>query len=175
MLLLVLCVFNARGQSPDTTGMNSLIVYGDGFSFSVYEPDGWMGDTDSAASYGGSNIIFYPEGAGPGGDATLIQVSVFEKKDEKTEEDLAYDVAQYAEYAGLHTEKIALGHPEYQVFSKLVYVKGSFHAYIAYLNGGVRYESGLSTVMTVVGREATDAELDAFRQVIASLWLMGLK
>jgi len=37
--------------------MSSLIVYGDGFMFSVKEPDGWNGDTDKAAEYY-ANIVF---------------------------------------------------------------------------------------------------------------------
>lgn len=154
--------------------MSSLIVYGDGFSFSVHEPEGWVGDIDKAAAYH-ANIIFYPEGGDPE-KVALVQVALFHKQDEKTADDLAYDVKSYAQqYPDLQKEDFRADHKDYRVFSKLAFVKKEFYQYIAYVNAGEKFSEGFSVGMNIAKRPASDEEMKAYRDIIASLWMMGLK
>ena len=41
-------------------GLDSLLVYGEGFAFSVKEPEGWIGDTEHAGMYQANAL--YPRG-----------------------------------------------------------------------------------------------------------------
>ena len=151
--------------------MKGLIVYGEGFSFSVHEPEGWVGDIDKAAAYH-ANIIFYPEGGDPE-KVPLVQVALFHKQDEKTADDLAYDVKSYEQqYHDLQKEDFRVDHKEYRVFSKLVFVKKEFYQYIAYVNAGEKFLNGFSIGMNIAKRPATDEEMKAYREIIASLWMV---
>jgi hypothetical protein len=170
LLLFGLMSFTTPAQ--ETMRSSALIVHGEGFMFSVDEPKGWQGDTGIAKTYY-SDIVFYPSGADPKNDP-LIQVALF-KKDENTEKDLSFDVKSYTdEYPDLQKEVFRADHKDYRVFAKLVFVKGDFHHYLAYVNPGERYSSGFSVAMNISGRAATDDELEAYRKIIASLWMMGV-
>ena len=55
--ILLLVTIHARSASAQLAEPPSaLLISGDGFSFMVQEPPGWMGDTDSARPYGVSGI-----------------------------------------------------------------------------------------------------------------------
>lgn len=172
--LPALFALSTKAQEPARPKAESLIIYGEGFSFSVSEPKGWHGDIDLAKTYH-ANVVFYPEGTDPSA-APLVQVALFHKQDEKTADDLAYDVKSYEDrYPGLHTEEFHVDHKDYGVFSKLVWVKDDFYQYIAYVNAGKEFSSGFSVAMNIPKRPATEAELKAYREIIASLWMMGAK
>ena len=169
LFVCILLSFNIFGQTSDTTKMNSLMVYGDGFMFSVKEPDGWTGDIDLAKDYY-SNIIFYKNKDELKNGGALIQVYNFHKQDEKTEEDLEYDIKGYKEkYKDSKQQNLEVTHKEYKCYSKLVYVEGDNYQYIVYVNPGKNYKSGLSAAMNISKRPATEEELKAFREIIASL------
>jgi hypothetical protein len=170
-VLAVFCSIGIHAQDPDTAKWKTLIVYGDGFSFSVREPDFWTGDTGMASKYH-CNIVFYPAGEDPE-QAALVQVALFHKQDEKTQDDLAFDVKSYEErYPDLVKEGLNLAHKDYKVFGTVVSVKDTFHQYIAYINPGTGFDNGLSVAMNIQKRPATEDELAAFRAIIASLWIM---
>ena len=44
-------------QTKTDKSIDNLMVYGDGFTFSLKEPQGWTGDIDNAAKYQ-ANIVF---------------------------------------------------------------------------------------------------------------------
>ncbi|MFZ1685954.1 MAG: hypothetical protein WAU70_00915 [Flavobacteriales bacterium] len=172
--IVLLIAADTQAQDADSSAMKSLIVYGDGFSFGVKEPQGWTGDIDRAAEYH-SNIVFYPVGEDPD-KAALVQVSAFQKQDEKTQNDLAFDVKSYEQqHASLKKEDLAASHKEYRVFAKLVFVKDEFFQYIAYVNPGQKFGKGFSVAMNVQKRRATDEELKAFLETITSLRMIGCK
>jgi hypothetical protein len=122
LILFVLATNVIFGQISDTTKMNGLIIYGDGFIFSVKEPDGWTGDIDNAKQYY-SNIIFYKSKEDLDKGGVLIQVYNFSKQDEKTNKDLEYDVKSYKDkYKELKQQDLLVTHKEYKCYSKTVYV-----------------------------------------------------
>lgn len=175
-LLPIACLLalEVHAQDPAHSKAESLIIYGDGFSFSVSEPQGWHGDIDMAKTYH-ANVVFYPVNTDPG-KAPLVQVALFHKQDEKTADDLAYDVKSYEDrYPGLHLEEFHADHNDYKTFAALVHVKDDFYQYICYVNAGERYSSGFSVAMNIQKRAATEDELKAYRGIISSLWMMGAK
>jgi len=163
---------NTFGQTSDTSKWKNLIVYGKDFSFGVKEPEGWKGDIDHAADYN-SNIIFYKSKEDLDNGGALVQVYNFSKQDEKTEEDLKYDIKSYEDkYQDLKKEDLKVSHKEYKCYSKMVYVKNKFYQYTVYVNPGVKYKSGVSVAMNISKRPATEDELKAFREIIASLVML---
>lgn len=169
-----LITLTAGAQEPVAPKPESLIIYGDGFSFSVSEPKGWHGDIDLAKTYH-ANVVFYPAGGDPE-KAALVQVALFHKQDERTADDLAYDVKSYEQqYPDLQKEDLRADHKDYRVFSKLVFVKKEFYQYISYVNAGEHFSDGFSVAMNIPERPAREEELKAYRDIIASLWMMGLK
>jgi len=47
-------------QARSGKKMKGLIVYGEGFSFMVKEPDGWRSDIGKIAGKYGANVVFLP-------------------------------------------------------------------------------------------------------------------
>ena len=158
----------AQQTKADTT-MDNLMVYGDNFTFSLKEPQGWIGDIDNAAKYQ-SNIIFYMTKSDLINGGALIQAYTFSKHDENTIEDLNYDINSYKkEYPTLKEQNIEAKHNAYMTFSKLIYVDNNFFQYITYINPGSKYHNGVSIAMNISKRPATEKELSAYRQIVNSL------
>lgn len=103
-----------------------LIVYGANWSFTVGEPQGWVGDIQSAKPYN-ANIIFYRQGESASHAAAAIRIVVATKVDEDTGQDLAYDMNEYRKrYPAVQFHNIAIPPGQYKEFPKLFCVPGSF-------------------------------------------------
>lgn len=167
---LLLVILNTFGQAIDSA-MSSLMVYGENFMFTVKEPEGWIGDIEKAKQYH-ANIIFFKSKEDFEKGGALIQVYNFNKQDERTENDLKYDIESYQKnYPNLEQQDFSVSHKEYRCFSKLVYVENEFYQYIVYINCGSKFKSGISAAMNISKRPATEDELQAFRNIITSLIL----
>jgi len=172
LLIIGLNTFTICGQTNDNEKMSGLIIYGDGFMFSVDEPDGWKGDIENANEYF-SNVIFFKSDEGLKNAIALIQVSIFTKHDEKTEKDLRFDVETYKQkYTNLKQQDFSVTHVEYKCYSKLMYVEEEFYQYTVYINPGTKFKSGLSVAMNIPKRPATENELKTFQQIITSLKML---
>jgi hypothetical protein len=157
-------------QKIDTAdSLNSLIVYGDGFTFGIKEPIGWKGDIANAAKYK-SNIVFYLNESELANGGALIQAYAFSKHDENTIEDLNHDVSSYRkDYPKLKEQNLKTHHKYYKTFSKLVYLDTEFFQYITYINPGKDFHNGISVAMNIIKRPATNKELTAYKYVVSSL------
>jgi hypothetical protein len=164
------------GRTQSSPKMNSLIVYGEDFSFGVKEPDGWQGDTDAIARKYHVNVVFSPVG-GSGDDDATIRVRVNKKVDENTVEDLNYDMGGYKkDFPNAQFQDLNVAHAEYKTFPMLVFVANQFYEYVAYLNPGPGRPFILSVAMSTHKTPATDEELKAYESVLKSLvWLSGPK
>lgn len=152
--------------------MDNLIISGEGFSYSVKEPQDWIADTDNAPKYE-SNIVFYNNEKELKNGGALIQVYAFSKQDENTIEDLKYDIASYKkQYPALKEQNFETSHKEYKTFSKLVYVDKKFFQYITYINPGDKFHKGISMAMHIENRPATENELAAYRQIVNSVIML---
>ena len=83
-------------------------------------------------------------------------------------------VATYKnEYKNLLKEQsLIIEHKDYKCFATLVFVPDKFYQYIVYLNPGKKFKNGISAAMHISDRPATEDELQAFREIIASLIMM---
>ena len=165
--LVVLGVASAQPK------LDSLLVYGQGFAFSVKEPEGWMSDTEHAGAYQ-ANALFYPKVRSWKETDGLIRVRVGDKSDERVEEDLGADADGYRkQYPSIEFRELAVSHPEYRVYSKVFVVPNGFYEYVAYVNPGPASKYMFSVAMNKQKRTATKSELAAFGKVVASLHALG--
>ena len=175
-LLLLTCLLAQTSFAGDVPRvekkLDSLLVYGQGFIFSVKEPTGWKGDTKHAAQFS-TNIIFYPASQSLDKAQTTIRVLVADKTDENINEDLAHDMKEYrAQHPNIVFKKLAVTHPNYQVFPKLFTVPGRFYEYVAYVNPGPTKKLMFSVSMNKQKEEASELELDVYKKIIASLQML---
>lgn len=170
LLTYLMTQTSLAGEMPHVENkLDSLLVYGQGFIFSVKEPAGWKGDTVTAAQFS-TNIIFYPASQLPEKAQTIIRVLVADKVDENINEDLAHDMNEYrAQYPNIVFKKLAFSHPNYQVFSKLFIVPDNFYEYVTYVNPGSAKKLMFSVTMNKQKKEASELELDVYQKIIASL------
>ena len=97
-----------------------MIVYGEGFSFAVKEPEGWSADTAGLASKYGVNAVFLPQAKSSRERDVTIRIRVNDKVDENTEADLKADMDGYKkQYSNARFEEIRLKHKTYKTFSKM--------------------------------------------------------
>lgn len=177
-LILLLTLFllpiylQAGAASRIEKKLDALLVYGEGFVFSVKEPSGWVGDIESAKQYS-ANIIFFPAGKIHDSTQTVIRVLIVDKVDENTQEDLSHDMSGYKDqYGGIQFEDISVTHPSYRTFPKLFTVPGQFYEYVAYVNPGPSKKQMFSVSMNKQKTEATPHELNVYQEIITSLRLL---
>jgi hypothetical protein len=171
MLLLPTFLW-AEVETRTEKKLDSLLVYGQGFMFSVKEPSGWVGDIENAKKYS-ANIIFYPTSQKYETAQTIIRVLIVNKVDESTQDDLSHDMKGYrAQYPDIKFKEIIIAHPTYRVFPKLFTVPGEFYEYVAYINPGPQKKVMFSVSMNKQKVEATLSELDVYQKIIASLKLL---
>jgi len=145
-----------------------LIVYGDGWEFSVREPPGWHGDCAQAARWK-ANIIFYRDSAIAEGSG-LIRVVIATKADENTANDLEQDMASYRrDSPSVQFSPLAATHARYAVFAKLFSVPGTFYEYVTYLNPGPTTPHLISVAYNSATAPASPDALRAYRAVVASV------
>jgi hypothetical protein len=169
-VLIAVCVLTAATTLAQTK-LDSLLVFGDGFRFTVKEPSGWRADIENASRLE-ANVIFYRPGESPDDARALIRVRVNSKTDENIAADLQDDMNGYRQKeAAVQFRDFKVAHPAYPLVSKLFFVPGKFFEYVVYINPGVGKAWTFAASMNK-GNEATVAELEAFREVIRSLILL---
>ena len=167
VIVLTTCMFAMATPTRD-----ALIVYGEHFSFTVSQPQGWTGDTTHAERFG-ANIVFHRSSETADNARALIRVRIDTKVDENTAADLKDDMAGYRkQYPDVEFQKVSVSHPTYPVFSKIFVVSGSFYEYVVYLNPGSKVPYLFSVSMNKQTNRATSDELAAFQQVVASIYFL---
>jgi len=155
--------------------LDALLVYGEGFWFSVKEPPGWTGDTEHAGDIR-ANVVFRRSSKRVEDVDGLIRVRINEKVDEDTAADLQADMDGYRQkFPKVQFEPFDVPHPNYRVLSKLFFVPGDFFEYVVYLNPGPGAPWLFSISMSKEKERATAEELAAFRQVVASIVFLPSK
>jgi len=169
-IVLLAC---GRVESQSKPKMDNLIVYGEGFSFAVKEPDGWRADTGEIASQYHVNVIFSPLQEASLKHNVSIRVRVSKKQDENTIEDLNYDMQQYKkQFPAAQFSDLTITHPEYKTFARRVFLPDKFHEYVAYLNPGPGKPFVFSVAMSRQDAPATEDELRAYELVLKSVQWM---
>lgn len=137
----------------------------------VKEPANWVGDLVRAGEFY-ADALFYKDKKTYQKGAALIKVIVYEKRDENTIADLAYDTQQFKkEYKKVKIEELNFVHSEYVTFSRLLYVKKNKYEYICYLNPGREFSSGILVTMRTLGQKASPLELQIYDEILRSVHL----
>ncbi len=171
--LALVGVFAAALLRPPAI-FGGLLVYGEGFAFTVAEPVKWKGDIQSAARWG-ANIIFYPQEESPSAPGTIvIRIGVFDKTEEDTSKDLDADMNQYrSKYPKVAFKDIDGIKAHYKAWPRLFYLPKTFYEYVTYLNPGPEHRQLISISMNKTGTPATADELRAYQVVIQSFVLVS--
>jgi hypothetical protein len=165
-LLLVLIL-------PAQEKLNSLIVMFTGGTFGVREPSGWTGDTTNAGEVS-ANVIFFPKSEGWPKTRAFIYVQVSDQKGEDLPADLASDKANYKKrYPKIVFKDISVAHSKYSTIASGFFLPGEFTEYVVYISPGKTKRVKFAAILNVTGREATDQELAALREVVSSLVLLA--
>ncbi len=151
--------------------LDQLLVYGDGFIFSVKEPLGWRGDTENAEKFS-ANVVLHEAGKPKNSYTGLIRVSLNDKTDENIAEDMAADMREYRKQdPKVQFRELAINHPSYNSLAKVFYQSGEFYEYVAYVNPGPKRKFLFSVSMNTGKTEANEKELAAYKSTIQSLTL----
>jgi hypothetical protein len=170
ILLSTISVAQSRRAHPDTAADDSTLVFGDGFVFSVKEPDGWHCICGQAASEYQVNAVFFPTSAQSRAHHVAIRVRVNQKSDENTLEDLKADMRQYKRrYPKVQFAVLDVAHAEYRTYTKLFAFPNDFYDYVGYVNPGPNSTFTLSVAMSKGKILATQEELAAYAKVLRSL------
>ena len=160
-------------QTAPEKKMDTLMVYGDGFLFSMKEPDGWHCVCDSGAAQYGVNAIVFPSSPGSRAHHVEIKVRLNEKSDEDTLKDLQADMQQYKKkYPKVQFALLDIAHPEYKTYQKLFLFPNDYYEYVTYLNPGRQHGFTISIWMSKEKTPATREELAAYSTVLRSVQMI---
>ncbi len=152
--------------------LNSLMIFGDGFLFTVREPDGWVGNTENADEYGGGNVVFYKssESLEKYTRIIIVRVNSKEKKNDDGKDDLKYDMEKFKKEIPNATFKdFKMTHPIYKCYPKIYIVAGKYYEYVTYINPGDDSNIMFSATLHIDKRDANKDELEAYNKVVDSL------
>lgn len=167
-LALVLAPRVGLGAETKAAGKPPLVIPGQGFSFSVQQPDGWRADEQAMKKYQ-ANLAFAPKSEdGREPDVTIV-VRAIRKLNENVALSLETDKQAYRERdPAVQFGPLDVKHPVYAAFPQLISKSGEFYVYTTYLNpkGFTTY---FSVVMPKKKSAATPRELAAYKEVLESL------
>jgi hypothetical protein len=171
------CPSQAQNPAPDTVKpavdkkMNGLMIYGEGFYFSVKEPDGWNSDVDKVARYYYSNIIFLPENKSSRAAHVNIRIRVNHKETTDPSEDMQTDMDGYKKQnPKVKFADLAVSHPKYMICAKLFYQENDYYEYVVYVDPGPGVTKNFSVSMSKESTPATPEEMKAFKEILESLF-----
>jgi len=174
LLMLLIPPTNAQSAPPKTPSpnqpMDTVLVFGDDFLFSLKEPDGWHCVCDERAMQYGVNAVVFPAAPDSRAHNLMIRIRVNKKSDENTALDLKADMQDYKQkYPNVEFAALNVSHPEYKTYTNIFQFPDGFHDYVAYINSGQQTWFTLSVSMTKEKLPATPDELAAFKKVVQSL------
>ncbi len=154
---------------------NTLVVYGDGFKYSVEIPEGWQADT-AASNELYVNLAIYETGVEVDqvNGRIIIQVYTFKKENSNLKEDLNLDINNLMEeHRDLELNEFMINAGGFKCNSKLAFVKNKLYQYLVYMDPGKKYKSAVSVTMNTGFRKATDSEMKAIRRIVGSVKMIN--
>lgn len=166
--IAVLCSTFSFGQDAKY----SALINTDSVKFRVGEPTGYMSDLDNAAQFS-ANVVLYTNMDNVNKGDAIIQVAAITKKDVDSGKEMEKELVQYREdYPTLKEKQLITSHKTYKCFSTFIAVNGQFYRYITYVNPGDTAKKIFTVIMNLPKREATPAELEAYRKIVESLEIL---
>ena len=147
-----LCLANAvLAASPKD--MDQVIVYGDGWAFSIKEPRGWNVDIKSG-SQDGLNAVVLPKEAVYGKADNWISAVVLSKADEDLSKDLSADMSSYSQrFPGLKFSDYKPKTANYPSIGKVYAHPSGMREYLVYLNPDKNSKVFVLFTLIVQGKE----------------------
>jgi hypothetical protein len=167
VLAILPCPVHAAADQERKEG--PLVVYSDDLMFVVREPQGWQGDIENAPKIG-AGVALYRKNETFEKNNALIAVRVARKVDENTALDLDHEINGFRElYPDAEFGDLRVKHPSYASFAKIFSVPKNHYEYVTFLNPGRVAPYLFSVAMSTGKREASKAELKAYREVVRSI------
>lgn len=161
------------GQNAEK--MDTLLLNGDDWVFSVKEPSGWIGTTEGAEKLP-SNVYFYPDPPNDMEARPLIYIQLTDKSEENMEKVIKEDMRIFKKnHKNTKFKGIAVNHGNYNTAGKVFMVDNEFYEYVTFLNPGKEIKYQMAIIMRVYKREANAKELDAYKSTVSSIhWFEGV-
>lgn len=161
----------SASPSPSSPAIKGLLVYGDDWWFSVQEPVGWHGDTQSFSQ---ANIVFYRSAETWKTSTTIMWIQVMPDDGPDVAGDLTADMEHWKQkYPAIQFQDLVAPHPQYKSFGQVYLVPGEDPSYAVYLDPGPKTKYYFIVTMQPEHRAATPEELAVFRGLVASIILGG--
>lgn len=145
----------------------NISIVGNGYSFSVSDPFGWVRDMRNAENMF-ANVLYYPNGNSPSSQTTMILATLKKKTKDGLPAMMEDEMSSYmVEKPNVKYKVMELQNPQCGTNTQLAYVEGDFYHYVCYLDPGEGYKHGLSIALMVPGREATVSEMETYKEIVA--------
>lgn len=145
----------------------NISIVGNGYSFSVNDPLGWVRDMRHAQNMY-ANVLYYPNGDSPSSQTTMILATLKKKTKDGLHAMMENEMSSYmVEKPSVKYKVMELQNPQCETNTQLAYVEDDFYHYVCYLDPGESYKHGLSLVLMVPGREATVSEMETYKEIVA--------
>jgi hypothetical protein len=151
--------------------MGGMIIYGDGFSFTLSEPKLWEGNTQDAAKYE-VNVYFVQKGYNFGNTPCLMYARVMDKGDYSVKQNLEYDMEQFkSKDKKIKFYDFDVGKLTYDYASKMYEMSNGTNDYCVYIDPGKEVKVYLIFVLTGK-KEIVKQEKKTFISLLKSFnWL----
>jgi len=171
LLLFLLSFLSAISGAQQK--LDQLIVYGEGFMFSVKESADWSGDTQNALKFG-ANVVLHEKGQPLDSYTGLIRVKANEKTDENLAADMRADMKDCkSKYSKVQFRDFALDCSHSHCLAKVFYIPGEFYEYVTYVNPGPKSKIIFSVSLNSEKSKASPKEIEAYRKTTESLTLLS--
>lgn len=151
--------------------LRGMIIYGDGFSFTLSEPKLWEGNTQDASRYE-LNVYFVQKGYNFDNTPCLIYARVMDKGGYSIQQNLEYDMEQYrGKDKKIKFFDFNMGRLDYDYASKIYDLSNGLNDYCVYIDPGK--EVPLYLIFVLSGKkEIVKQEKETFISLIKSFkWL----
>lgn len=155
----------------------SVFIYGEGFNIGVKIPKGWDCSCDGKeAAEIGANAVLFKKGQNWRKAESIIFIRVNPAIDDKISEDMAADMKNYkVQHPDTKFKDLSIAHPKYKTTSKLFVKPKVSSEYVTYIAPKPFPKKNISSAMNIQKREANVDEIQAYKEITASLIWLGAK
>lgn len=165
-----LSLLSLPAPGPALARDHVLGIRGEGFSYAVKEPSGWLVDSTIAREFGVDAILYPVSGDPHSADTPVIRVVLANKLADDANAALNHETGQYrSRHRNVKSAPLAVAHPRYHVAGRRICVGDEFCDYITHITTGTAGKVTLSVVLHRPGRPAKAGELAAYQRIVASV------
>jgi hypothetical protein len=164
-----------ENQEPGTKNdLKSMMIWGDGFSFNIEEPDKWHGYTDDASQHG-FNVYFVYDTFNFSTSPALIYGKVMSKSRLSVQEHLEADMENYRKSdKKVDFKNFKIANIDYEAATKKYIIDDKTCDYLCYLDPGKNIDVYLIFVLNAY-MNVCDDFTKTFSELISSFRWLGVK